>query len=327
MSVPAPVAGRVIRPDTPSPVTQVAGLRGFTATWGDRTSMRMRAGTEQFRAPYVISYNATLAPKVEQNPQKEKEEGKEKKAPAAAGGDGQVAGEEKGSPWSLTVLCVPTRPGWSRLILFQGKDTGVSEGRGTLDVVAAAAGGVATTTSGGPPEPQRPRAPSLLGLIFKLLPPAVMHLFSNRFLDSDLAFLHMQEHTLSRRGALTGSRDTLPLYYTPAQPDRATAAMRSWLGEFARPPRPLPPPELDRARLFDRYSQHTSNCRHCRKALADLAKMRSAAWGGLTLAVCMAVVAPVVGAVVAVAAVAVLRGVAAIEPAFVKGDFEHWKNK
>jgi hypothetical protein len=99
------------------------------------------------------------------------------------------------------------------------------------------------------------KAPTLIGRVFKLLPMWVTHLLSNRFLDSDLAFLHYQEHELARRGAPCGNQDALKLYYMPAQPDRAPAALRTWIGRFAKLPRPLPPAMANRAELFDRYHQ------------------------------------------------------------------------
>ena len=112
MTVPRPVAGNIIRLDEAAGhkgvVEDVPHLRGFTAEFGDRTGGKMRSGLMEFRAPFVIAYNASFA---------------------------------SGSPWSLTVVCVPLRPGWSRLILFQGKDLGASHGRGTLDEEETSMGG------------------------------------------------------------------------------------------------------------------------------------------------------------------------------------------
>jgi hypothetical protein len=102
MTVPEHVAGRVISGEH-SAALEVPALRGFKVEWGDRTYKKLRSGVEEYRAPFVISYKATF---------------------------------QGGNPWSLCVLCVPTRPGWSRLILFQGNDLGVSHGRGTLDPAA-----------------------------------------------------------------------------------------------------------------------------------------------------------------------------------------------
>jgi pheophorbide a oxygenase len=295
MTVPEPVHGRVI---SQRGLEEVPGLRGFKAKWGDRTGQKMRSGVEEFRAPFVISYNATF---------------------------------ENGSPWSLTTVCVPTRPGWSRLILFQGKDLGVCHGRGTLDEDAAqgldadAARDERETTEAQGNGPSKGSV-SLIGRVFKLLPPFVSHLLANKFLDSDLAFLHYQEQELARRGALRGNEDTLEHYHIPAQPDRATAALRTWIGNFALPPRPLPPAMPNRALLFDRYHQHTSHCRHCRKALEDIGTLRKRLYWTLAALALVAVPLPLVAAVAAVLVLGSLRVLAALEPAFRQGNFEHWKN-
>jgi hypothetical protein len=46
----------------------------------------------------------------------------------------------------------------------------------------------------------------------------------------------------------------------------------------------------------------------------------------LALSVLLVVKLPVVAAVAAVVVLGVLRLLAAVEPAFKRGDFEHWKN-
>jgi hypothetical protein len=293
MTVPQPVHGRVL---TRTAVEEVPGLRGFTAEFGDRTYQKMRSGVEEFRAPFVIAYNATF---------------------------------ENGNPWSLTVVCVPTRPGWSRLILFQGKDLGVSSGRGTLDEdampdVEEMAGDKKTGEKG--TRPTSKGSVSLIGRVFKLLPPFVTHLMANKFLESDLAFLHYQEQELARRGAVLGNEDVLEHYYIPAQPDRAPAALRKWIGKFAHPPRPLPPAMPTRELLFDRYHQHTSHCRHCRKALEDIGTLRNRLYWTLAALALVAVPLPFVAAVAAVLVLGSLRVLAALEPALRQGNFEHWKN-
>ena len=135
-----------------------------------------------------------------------------------------------------------------------------------------------------------------------------------------------QEQELARRGASQGAQDTLPHYYIPAQPDRGTAALRTWIGSFARPPRPLPPAASSRAQLFDRYQQHTMHCRHCRAALEGIGKLRTRLYWGLGVVALVAVKLTAVAAVAAVAVLAALRLLAALEPAFSQGNFEHWKN-
>ena len=68
-----------------------------------------------------------------------------------------------------TQVCVPTQPGWSRAIIFGGSR-------------------------------DKKAATSPVAKLFATLPVWLLHIFSNRFLDSDLAFLHYQEQTAQQLG-------------------------------------------------------------------------------------------------------------------------------
>ena len=91
-------------------------------------------------------------------------------------------------------------------------------------------------------------------------------------------------------------------------------------------PRPLPPSAPSRAQLSDRYHQHTVHCRHCRAALEGVSKLRTRLYLGLAALALVAVKLPVIAAVAAAAVLGGLRLLAALEPAFSQGNFEHWKN-
>eukprot|EP00439_Symbiodinium_sp_Y106_P060868 s137_g9.t1 len=109
----------------------------------------------------------------------------------------------------------------------------------------------------------------------------LIHLLSNRFLDSDLAFLHYQERKL--RQAPYSSQDWSNSYFMPGESDRSISAWRAWLAkdtsgsgprEGARcvdPENQLPPSPMSREELLNRWDQHSAHCKHCREAFESLA--------------------------------------------------------
>lgn len=143
-------------------------------------------------------------------------------------------GEADGKPrFRLHCACVPVAPGWSRLILCNATRSGQSG---------------------------------------SILPQWAIHLLSNRFLDSDMAFLHYQERKLRNK---TNSADGWSnAYYMPGESDRSIGAWRQWLAkEKARcvdPEVELPPSPLSREELLNRWDQHTAYCKHCREALSNM---------------------------------------------------------
>lgn len=149
--------------------------------------------------------------------------------------------EPDGKPrFRLNCACVPVAPGWSRLILANASRGGQSG---------------------------------------SILPPWAIHLLSNRFLDSDLAFLHYQERKLRAKAA--GPDGWSSAYYMPGESDRSIGAWRQWLAkEKARcvdPEVPLPPSPLAREDLLNRWEQHTASCRHCREAFSNMELVQKAA--------------------------------------------------
>jgi len=255
--------------------------RGFAFEFGDRTMGLRRAGSGEFRAPFTVAYNAEYA--------------------------------NSSRTFNLTVVCVPTAPGWSRAIIYGGASPERRKERAKAEAAARRA-------SGAPPPPPPPKT-SLVGRVFRALPVWAVHLGSNRFLDSDLAFLHYQEQAVLSRNAPSAAG----AYYMPAPADRCIAALRKWMEAHAHVLGPLPPPIETRAALFDRWSQHTAHCRHCTAALAGLRRWRTNTYRLLALALLGAHklwLARLVGVV----CLGLLRVYALVEQQFKFADYEHWKN-
>jgi len=139
---------------------------------------------------------------------------------------------DKSRPFRLNIACVPVSPGWSRVIIMDAAVPGNEGIRG-------------------------------------MIPPWVTHLLSNRFLDSDLAFLHYQERNL--RKAPNSAADWANSYFMPGESDRSIGAWRQWLAKegayCVSPDVALPPSASSREQLLNRFEQHTMHCKHCREAL------------------------------------------------------------
>lgn len=217
---------------------------GFSFDFADRTMGMRRAGSGHFRAPFVISYAADFEPK-----------------PGAKRG-------AQPRPFDLSVVCIPTRPGWSRAIIF-GAPAGDKAPKRRVAPLPAPVPAAAADAK------KKKETKSLFASCFGLLPVWVVHVLSNRFLDSDLAFLHYQEKEVARRGTLD--------YFMPSPSDKPIAALRRWLAAHAAVPGPLPPPEPRRATLMDRWEQHGAHCAHCTAAADGIGRWRKNAVGTLAL--------------------------------------------
>ena len=193
--------------------------------------------------------------------------------------------------FNLSTLLIPTKPGWSRIIIY-GSPTKKDKNRKEKE--------------------------TFFLKLFRILPTWLLHQFSNRFLDSDLAFLHFQEQERERCGEDADS------YFMPAQSDRCVAALRKWVLKYAHIPGPLPPAISDRNVLYNRWSQHSDQCRHCNAAAEGIKKWRKNTFR--VLAVSIILLKYVAARFVAVGCLALLRILAAIEPSLRVGDFKHYKN-
>jgi pheophorbide a oxygenase len=155
---------------------------------------------------------------------------------------------------SFRVHCVPTKPGFSRIISF-----------------------IVTNNT---------KLPSLFKLI-KKLPVWLDHiLFRHSVLDGDNVFLHYQEQFLVEKDRQAEGKqeegtekDSTAAwrkdYYMPTRADLLVAAFKNWLdtagkgGPFGplHKARGYPPLVTDHRVLLNRYEQHTKNCTACKKAL------------------------------------------------------------
>lgn len=152
--------------------TMVKGLRGFRANFEDRTFGRVRHGWMEFRAPYVLEHQVVMdAPK--------------------------GTAKEGTTPFSLATICIPTRPGWSRLIVFNPVSGVLNTERGSHDPEPRADEDKSEKVQVG--------KSSVLARLSKLVPPWAGHVLSNHFLNSDLAFLPFEEH--ERRHSTTFLRN------------------------------------------------------------------------------------------------------------------------
>lgn len=251
---------------TPSGVSD----QGFSFDFADRTMGRRRQGTGIFRAPFVIQYAAEF------------ETGSKP--------------EETPPVFNLTTVMLPTKPGWSRIIIFGGQTRRADEGK---------------------PRAER-RKKTLFAKVFSILPTWLLHQFSNRFLDSDLAFLHYQEQERQRRQV------DVEGYFMPASADRCVAGLRKWVTTYAHIPSPLPPPMTDRNELFNRWRQHSDHCRHCRAAAQSIQVWRKRSYLALGAAILLSRF--LMARLAAVAALVVLRTLAGLEPSLRVGDFKHYEN-
>lgn len=203
---------------------------------------------------------------------------------------------DSGRRFDLTAMLVPSKPGWSRITILQGDQREEPEHD----------------------EKEKQSNNNLLKAVFNSIPIWLVHQFSNRFLDSDLAFLHFQELEVQR------GRE----YFMPAEADICIVAWRKWLKEhgIVYGNDVVHPQALPESILFDRYEQHTKHCRHCREALEGIQSNRRFAVIGLVASVLLwQVVEPVaqVGAVFCICFIALSTW---LEQSFQKGGFDHATN-
>lgn len=238
----------------------------------------LRSGIGAFQAPFTVMYDAKFA-------------------------------SDTPRDFNLSVLCIPTKPGWSRAIIL-----GSSIGKSESDMDEESNTQDSPNLKEAPQQSKKKNSFSLVGMIFKRIPVWLVHQLSNRFLDSDLAFLHHQEQERQRSDS----------YYMPAQSDRCIAALRSWVPKYTDMAEEKLPPALLRSQMFDRWSQHTSKCVHCQRGLNSLEKMRRSAYAILGVSVLgMQYRAAKILSLLCLGALWIFPR---IERSFKEGGFRHYQN-
>lgn len=128
-------------------------------------------------------------------------------------------------------------------------------------------------------------ASKLPGIFIKLRPRWYYHLGQNGVLEDDQIFLHYQERYLQAKG---GSPNFAKAFYLPTKADCFVFELRQWVNNYNAEPFPGEAfsPAIPREQLLERYYSHTTKCASCRKALANIQKLRF--WSGVIAAVSLA---------------------------------------
>ena len=270
------------------------GEQGFTFEWEDRTMGMMRRGMGEFRAPFLVWYDAMFA-------------------------------VDPPRPFTLAVLCIPTAPGWSRAIIVGGvseqkrarkEDSGLQQQKERKKQQQKQK----QQQDESPLQEQQEQHPdkkkkTLAQIIFANIPPWVSHLLSNQFLDSDLVFLHVQEQERECRSGTS--------YFMPGQSDRCIASLRKWIPQYASVMKP-PQRILPRPVLFDRWTQHTSHCKQCLAAFQGIQKWRRVTYG--ILAFSILAIKHGLARVSVLGCLAMLTILRKLETFFKEGEFNHAEN-
>jgi hypothetical protein len=284
----------VINMTTPTKLTE----QGMEFSFEDRTMKMYRAGRGVFRAPFVISYDGDFTRTI---PKK---------------------GSLKGPHFNLTTIMLPTKPGWSRIIIYGGPAAATKKKKEETKSLAA----FPSTTAADKPVATR-EPPNLLFRLLRAFPVWILHQFSHKFLDSDLALLHYQEQERFNKRKLDYDG-----YCMPAPADRCIVAMRKWIQTYAFIPTTmvegkasLPSSPMDKRVLFNRWAQHTDQCKHCHAAKDGIQKWRRNTYLAMAASILL-LPKFLLARVVAVACIALLRLLSTAENSMVQGGFDHYKN-
>ena len=227
--------------------------------------------------------------------------------------------------FNITTICLPTRPGWSRVIILTTESRTEKEEQATDDDAEKNAVSDGAVVVG-----KKSDKRSLFRNLSGIIPIWLIHQLSSGFLDSDLKFLHWQEQEREQRGGDSTTRTSNP-YFMPAKADLAVNAFRQWKNAYASVLLPLPPPIQSTAVLFDRYTQHTEFCRHCQEGLETIQKIRVGTVGVVGLATVSVATMPqtplaLVGGLTVPLCLGFLLLLNRLEGNFYKGDFKHYEN-
>lgn len=207
--------------------------------------------------------------------------------------------EEQAKVFNLTAYMTPTKPGWSRIILL-----------------------------GAQQNPEKRQKESLLAKIFRKLPAWIIHTLNNRFLDSDLYFLHYQEHERRARENPNAVNNT-SYYFMPTQADRCVSALRRWVQQYAPSVLSMSttlPVIADRTILFDRWEQHGQHCRHCTRAKQRLQEWKTYSRRVLYAGILLSFKFKLAARLGVILSLVVWNRLTALEQALVTGGFNHYEN-
>ena len=148
-------------------------------------------------------------------------------------------------------------------------------------------------------KPPSGEMPKLLRQFTLPLPTWLNHVMAALFLNQDGVFLHYQERNLAKKGSYisykdgTSEQQDFVRQMLPVETDQGVINFRTWLRKFGGGFIPykngLELPPVDTDICFDQYKSHTSKCKVCQTALANLKKGRLAAFA---VSVCLAVLRP-----------------------------------
>lgn len=108
--------------------------------------------------------------------------------------------------------------------------------------------------------------------IYSKLPSWFKHSLTHAFFDSDTMLLYKQEQALRSKNVL---QDCTKIYTTPTSSDYSIKSFHKWKKKFPQIWSDLVNEnnstfELSREQIFDRYNDHTKNCKHCSDTLNNL---------------------------------------------------------
>lgn len=286
--------------------------QGFSFDFADRTMGMKRKGAGIFRAPFVIQYGAVYESPAAANVTTSRRGLRRRKndktlTSSTASSVPKTSTPSQAKTFNLTTILIPTKPGWSRIIIFGSPTTKRQK------------------------QLQDNQKKRLSSRIIQCIPTWLLHQLSNLFLDSDLVFLHSQERERLRRQHVTSTTNTsFPGsrsfgYFMPSQADRCVVALRNWVEDYAHVLGPLPPLETNRKVLFDRWYQHSDQCRHCHEAAINLVKWRNRTYWTVAISL-LFIRRYIVARIAAVGCLALFRFYNWVDSTLKHGEFQHYKN-
>ncbi|GKY98108.1 hypothetical protein MPSEU_000768600 [Mayamaea pseudoterrestris] len=267
--------------------------QGMKFSFDDKTMALDRTGLLDFRAPFFMLLYSQLQPKSK---------------------------DDMPKYFDMNLVMIPTKPGWNRLIVCTGS------GKRSGEEMAAGSANDSTQAA----TKKLPKA-SVFGRVYRRLPVWIKHQFTHKIIDADIILLHKQEEerTTNRGVDYEG-------YCMPATSDRVITPIRRWVSKYAHIPSlsingdgsggrvVLPEPPVQRSVLFDRWSQHSDQCKHCHKALDGVKTWRRNNF--MIMAVSIIAAKFLAARVALVGCLAMWRLLHVAEESLTKGQCDHYKN-